>query len=60
VVARYAVRQDEAGWTVVDTLLDQPVIADGEPLAGLPHARAEILASLLNWRVRNDDAGATE
>lgn len=54
-VARYLVRQGEAGWTIMDTWLNEPAIADGHVLTDLSLARAEIIASLLNWRVAQDD-----
>lgn len=51
VVPRYVIREGVEGWTVIDTWLNDPAIADGQALTDLPLARAEILASLLNWRI---------
>lgn len=54
VVARYAVRQDEVGWTVMDTLSNAPANSNGQVLSNLPLARAEIVMSLLNWLAGHD------
>ncbi len=55
VVARYAIRPDEAGWTVVDRWLDEPASFDGRRQTGLPFPRAEMLAGLLNWRAERGE-----
>lgn len=53
-LARYAAQETPTGWSVIDATADAPATVDGKPLIDLPRVRAEVLASLLNWRARRD------
>lgn len=46
--ARYDIRKDPGGWTVLDTLTGQPAFLNNTPQTGLPLADADDLADLLS------------
>ena len=53
---RYALRSDEAGWTVLVIWTGKPAVVGGVPQTGLSEADAKHMAGLLNTQARRGDS----
>jgi hypothetical protein len=54
-LARYDLRKDPRGWTVVDVWTGQPVMIDDLPLIGLEVQDADEVAEWLTWFADHGD-----